>query len=492
MAALAGCDPSEVTVLLIEPVEELRRLPFHTQRCAFTFSTMRHFAGEVEAAGYAVDYKRCAEDAGGAIRRHRNMCRNDRLRLMASAEWGVDAWYEALATQAGYEVEVVANNQFLSDTGWFAEHAAGRKSLLMESFYREMRKTTGLLMDAGKPVGGAWNFDKENRKPPGKGMDLPPIPRYEPDAVTREALDDVTRLFPDHFGSQEDFAWPVTRKDAEAFAEDFMQHRLADFGPYQDAMVTGQDYLFHSLLSPLINCGLLAPMPLCEAAEERYREGWAPLSSVEGFIRQIIGWREYVYQVYRLKMPGYREENFFGADLALPDVYWTGETEMRCMAEALRPVLAQGINHHIQRLMITGNFALVAGVNPQAVNDWYWLAYMDAYDWVVTPNVVGMALHADGGLLGTKPYAASANYINKMSDYCKHCPYDAKARTGEKACPFNALYWDFLARNERKLKGNPRMTLVYKAMDRLGGETLKDIREHAKGLRDRLRAGESL
>jgi deoxyribodipyrimidine photolyase-related protein len=347
-------------------------------------------------------------------------------------------------------------------------------------------------MQDAEPAGGRWNYDAQNRETPPPDHEFPPIPRYPPDRITRKVLDLVSQEFPDHFGSLDAFAWPVTRTDARAFAKDFFEWRLDRFGPYEDAMVTGERALYHSLLSPLINLGLLAPRDLCEEAERRYHAGEARLNSVEGFIRQLLGWREFIYQVYRWQMPGYLDSNHFAAEVPLPDFYWTGETRMFCMAESVETLLRWGINHHIQRLMVTGNFALLAGIDPQAVNRWYHLAYVDAYEWVVAPNVLGMALYADGGVLATKPYAASANYIHKMSDYCGRCPYDHRARVGESACPFNALYWDFLARNQERLQDNPRMNLMLSQLDRRDPGELAKLRSRADDLRSRLRQGESL
>jgi deoxyribodipyrimidine photolyase-related protein len=272
--------------------------------------------------------------------------------------------------------------------------------------------------------------------------------------------------------------------------DDFLENRLDLFGPYEDTIVMGQPHLYHSLLSSLINVGLLEPLAVCKKAEAQYYAGKARLNSVEGFIRQIIGWREFIYQVYHLEMPGYAKVNHFEADLPLPGFYWSGDTDMACIAEAIKNLRQYGVNHHIQRLMITGNFALIAGLDPQAVNQWYRLAYTDAYEWVVTPNVLGMALYADGGLLATKPYAASANYINKMSDCCKQCAYNHRQTTGENACPFNALYWDFLARNYDTLKQNPRMNLVMGLFDKRDPEDMAEIRQRAADIRQLLRQDE--
>jgi deoxyribodipyrimidine photolyase-related protein len=379
---------------------------------------------------------------------------------------------------------------FLSDRADFARWAKDKTTLLLESFYRRMRRQTELLMAGGEPEGGEWNYDKQNRERPPVGHQFPEVPRYQPDEITRQVMAQMEREFPGNFGELEPFWLPVTRADATAFFEDFLDNRLDLFGPYEDAIVTGEPAMYHSLLSSLLNIGLLEPLELCRRAEERYHEGRARLNSVEGFIRQIIGWREFVYQVYHHHMPGYLETNYFEADLPLPDFYWTGETDMFCIADAVKTLQQYGVNHHIQRLMVTGNFALIAGLEPEAVNEWYWLAYTDAYEWVVSPNVLGLALYADGGLLATKPYAASANYINKMSDCCRQCTYSHRQTVGEQACPFNALYWAFLARNHDRLKQNSRMNLVMANLDRRDPADMEQIRSRAEKIRNRLRRGE--
>jgi deoxyribodipyrimidine photolyase-related protein len=381
---------------------------------------------------------------------------------------------------------------FLSDRAEFERDARGKTELRMETFYRRMRRQTGLLMDGKNPQGGAWNYDRLNRDRPAAGHRFPSIPRFEPDDITRSVMDLVADAFPVHFGALDEFWLPVTRNAAETFLEDFLENRLDLFGPYEDAIVVGQPALYHSLIAPLLNIGLLEPLDVCRRAEARYREGHARLNSVEGFIRQVIGWREFVYQVYHLHMPGYGHTNYFEADLPLPDFYWSGDTDMYCVADAVENLRRYGINHHIQRLMITGNLALIAGIDPQAVNRWYWLAYADAYEWVVTPNVLGLALFADGGLIATKPYAASANYINKMSDCCRQCRYNPRRALGETACPFNALYWDFLARNREKLQGNPRMNLVMALLKKRDPEELNSIRARAAGIREKLHSGERI
>jgi deoxyribodipyrimidine photolyase-related protein len=321
-------------------------------------------------------------------------------------------------------------------------------------------------MDGDQPVGGKWNFDSENRKPADIDLFMPRPKAYPPDAVTREVLELVEARFGDHFGALAPFWFAVTRADAEAAFAAFVEEALPRFGDYQDAMLAGEPFLYHSVIAQYLNCGLLDPMRVCRAVEAAYRAGKAPLNAAEGFIRQIIGWREYVRGIYWLKMPGYERSNYFGHTRALPDFYWTGATDMTCVAAAVTQTREQAYAHHIQRLMITGNFAMLAGVDPHALHEWYLSVYADAYEWVELPNTVGMSQFADGGLLASKPYAASGAYINRMSNYCGSCRYDVKRRTGPQACPFNALYWDFIARSRDRIAGNPRMAQMVRTYDK--------------------------
>ncbi|MGC9348827.1 MAG: cryptochrome/photolyase family protein [Anaerolineae bacterium] len=493
--ALAELSTGDV-VLMVESAGRAEARPWHKQKLAFIWSAMRHFAQKLRDKGVGVDYHKLPSspvDLRDTLRAHLRKYQPDRLLLMETAEFGRAAALASLARDIGVKTTVLDNTMFLSSREAFAREAKGKTSLVMEHFYRDMRRKTGLLMAQGEPEGGRWNFDAENRESPPDSHEFPEIPRFEPDEATRDVMALVEDRFPDHFGKLETFAWPVTHRDARRFLRDFLDHRLDCFGPHEDAMVRDARALCHSLLSPLLNVGLLEPLDVCQQAASRYWDGLARLNSVEGFIRQILGWREFIYQIYHLKMPGYSDANFFEVDLPLPSFYWDGETEMTCVARAVGTVRGYGINHHIQRLMITGNFALIAGINPQAVNDWYLTAYVDAYEWVVTPNVLGLALYADGGMVATKPYAASANYINRMSDYCRSCRYRHRETTGETACPFNALYWDFLARNEERLRAStPRMNLMLAMLGRRSSDEIAEIRARAGRIRDRLDQSASL
>jgi len=354
-----------------------------------------------------------------------------------------------------------------------------------------MRRRFDVLMtEGGDPVGGAWNFDKENRET--LGDDAPEIPSpisFRPDKATQDVFRLVEERFPDAYGSLDGFDWPVTRAQARRALTDFVKKRLPRFGTYQDAMATGERWLFHSRLSAALNLHLLDPRECVAAAVEAYTSGHAPINSVEGFVRQLLGWREFIRGVYWAEGPAYVERNGLRQHGDLPEMYWTGATDMRCMRESLGQVLERGYGHHIQRLMVTGNFALLAGVHPRAVSDWYLGMYVDAVDWVTLPNTLGMAMHADGGVVGTKPYAASGKYIQRMSDYCAGCRYDPAKRTGEAACPFTTLYWDFLIRHRRSMRDNNRMAMIFKNVDRLGEGQRAEITVEARRVRRRLGVG---
>ncbi len=485
--ALADVDRNQTVVLMIESMERGRLQPYHKRKLVMIISVMRHFARDLRREGWEVDYYEEYPDYPSAIAQHVERYHPQRVRMMHQSEYGATESFISAFAQAGLAVEVTRHGNFVSsdeDLNVLADGPHAR--VTMETFYRRMRRRTGLLMDGEGPAGGRWNYDAENRLPPERGMRFPDPPRFEPDAITRDAIALVERRFPDHPGIIGDFHLAVTRSDALAAADDFMHHRLDAFGPHQDAMIAGERSMYHSLLSHAINVGLLHPLELCERAELAYRSGAARLSSVEGYIRQLIGWREYIWRVYWKLMPEYRERNALQAREPLPEFYWTGETDMLCLHEAVTHVRETGYAHHILRLMILGNFGLIAGIDPVALNNWFWAMFVDGYDWVMVPNVIGMTLHADGGYVGTKPYAASANYINRMSNYCKPCRYDPKKLDGEDACPFNALYWDFIARHEERFAANHRMTTIVRAWRARPLEWQARVRTRARTIRRNL------
>ncbi|MDP3459845.1 MAG: cryptochrome/photolyase family protein [Hyphomonas sp.] len=496
LLSLEGAGPGDV-VLMAEVAEEATYVRHHKKKIAFLFAAMRHFADELRKAGLRVRYVRL-DDPGnqGSLRGEVARALEDDPALSAvvvtkSGEWRLLQEMETWRDVMPVPVELREDTRFIVPLTEFYAWAQGRKQLRMEFFYREVRRKTGLLLDGEEPAGGRWNFDHDNRKRLPKSL-VPPSRFLPPaDPVTRDVITLVAERFPDHFGDLEPWVFATTRAGAEAARDHFIGEILPGFGDWQDAMAKGEPWMWHSLLSVYINCGLLDPLDVCRRAEAEWREGRAPLNAVEGFIRQIIGWREYVRGIYWLKMPAYAQTNTLNAHRPLPNFYWTGETDMRCMAEAIGQTKRHAYAHHIQRLMVTGNFALIAGLSPAEVNEWYLLVYADAYEWVELPNTHGMALHADGGLMASKPYAASGNYINKMSDYCSSCAYDVASKSGAKACPFNYLYWDFIARNRETLAGNPRMALIYKALDRLAPALVSAMRADADAFLDQVAAPRS-
>jgi len=484
LSSLRAGDPVRDRVLMVEVAEEATYVRHHKRKIAFIFAAMRHFAEDLRRAGWNVDYVTLDDPANagsftGEVDRAAAAHRPKRIVVTEPGEWRVLTAVEGWSDRFGLPVDVLPDDRFVSTRATFASWAEGRKQLRMEYFYRDMRRRTGLLMDGDAPEGGKWNYDAENRKPAKADLFMPQPPQFKPGKTTRAVLDLVGARFDDHFGDLEPFWFAVTAEQATEALHHFIENALPSFGDYQDAMLTDQRFLYHSVLGLYINAGLLDPLEVCRRAEAAWRAGKAPLNAAEGFIRQIIGWREYIRGIYWLKMPDYVEENFFGADRPLPGFYWTGETDMACLRAAITQTKEEAYAHHIQRLMVTGNFAMLAGIDPARVHEWYLAVYADAYEWVELPNVLGMSQFADGGLLGSKPYASSGNYINKMSDYCGGCRYDVKTKTGDGACPFNPLYWDFLVRCEKKLRGNPRLAQVYRTWDRMSPEKQKDYRDSA-------------
>ena len=495
VSALEGLDPARDVVLMAEVAEEATYVPHHRQKVAFVLSAMRHFAESLRREAITVDYRQFDDAAntgslGGellqAVARHRPST----VVVTHPGEWRVlqmmQGWAKALAAQ-GIAFEIRDDDRFLATPQRFALWAQGRKALRMEFYYREVRRETGLLMDGAQPAGGQWNYDAENRRRLPAGTAVPTRLRFEPDAITREVIALVDQRLATHFGETDRFGWAVTRDDALRALEHFATEALPRFGDFQDAMKAGEPFLFHGLISPYLNVGLLTAREVCERAEIEYRAGRAPINAVEGFIRQVLGWREYVRGLYWLEMPEYASLNALDAQLPLPAFYWNGDTPMRCMAAAIGDTIRHAYSHHIQRLMVTGNFALLAGVQPQALHEWYLAAYADAFEWVELPNTLGMSQYADGGRLASKPYASSGAYIDRMSDFCGDCAFDVGQKSGPKACPFNRLYWAFLIRNAPRLRGNPRMALPYKQVDAMPAERreaiLRDANEFLASLR---------
>jgi deoxyribodipyrimidine photolyase-related protein len=484
LAGLRDLDPARDIVLMAEVVDEATYVRHHKQKIVMVLSAMRHFAASLRAEGVRVDYVTLDDPGnrgslGAELLRAVEVHRPQRVVLTEPGEWRLLERMRDWREELSVPVEIRDDDRFLCSRADFARWADGRQGLRMEFFYRDMRRRTGILMEEAEPAGGQWNFDHDNRKRLPAGTLPPARPTLPVDAVTVEVMNLVARRFPDHFGDIEPFAWPVTREGALQSLRFFLDTCLPRFGDYQDAMKAGEPFLFHAAIAPALNLGLLLPDEVCRAAEREGREGRAPLNAVEGFIRQVLGWREYVRGIYWLLMPDYAGSNALQATRDLPAFYWTGETDMACLSACVADTRRHAYAHHIQRLMVLGNFALLAGIEPRQIEEWFLIVFADAYEWVELPNVHGMAVFADGGALASKPYAASGAYIDRMSDYCRGCRYDVAAKAGEGACPFNVLYWDFLMRNEERLARNPRMAMPYRTLARMSPERRAGIQADA-------------
>ena len=494
---LKELDHERDAVLMIEARHEAEYVPQHKQRLMLFFSAMRHFRDDLRERGFTVHYaplddRRNRGSFAEEIPRWLHKTHAERLVVVEPGDHRVRETIGDATRDEKADLDLREDEHFLCSRDAFAAYSEDRRGLRLETFYRWMRKRHEILVDeAGQPEGGRWNFDEENRERFGAGgpPDIKSPRSFRWDDTTEEVASLVDREFPDHPGSTEGFDWPVTREQANAALRDFVEHRLERFGPYQDAMAMGHPWLYHSRLSTSMNLHLLDPRRAIDRAVEAYERGDAPLRSVEGFVRQILGWREFVRGVYWQEMPEYAERNALEAELPMPDFMWTGETEMRCLRESVGQLLAHGYAHHIQRLMVLGLFALLLGVRPRDVNAWHLAMYVDAIDWVSAPNVIGMSQYADGGLFASKPYCGSGAYIDRMSDYCGACRFDPKQATGPDACPFTTLYWDFLSRNRNRLRNNPRMSLQLRNLDRKDRSERRAIREAADALKTRLGGG---
>jgi deoxyribodipyrimidine photolyase-related protein len=489
-AAFDGFDPAQDAVWMAEVEEESTHVWSSKPRIAIFLAAMRHFAESLRAAGRPLHYRRLGDPGnrgslGAELQAALATLAPQRVVMTAPGDWRVLQSLKAVAAAAGLALEIREDRHFFTTVREFAAHARGRKSLRLEYFYRELRQRHGVLMHEGRPVGGRWNFDAENRQafgPEGPGV-LPPRAAFEPDALTREVIALVESRFPQHPGALEGFAWPVTRAQALQALQMFVEQRLPLFGRYEDALWPGEPWLYHSQLSAALNLKLLTAREVVHAAEAAFDAGHVPLESAEGFIRQILGWREYVRGIYWTQMPGYAELNALKANRDLPAWYWTGDTDMACLREVITQTLQHGYAHHIQRLMVTGLFALLLGVRPGQVHEWYLSVYVDAVEWVELPNTLGMSQYADGGLLASKPYVATGKYIQRMGGPCAGCRYDPALRTGERACPYTTLYWDFLMRHEKRLGTNARMALQVKNVARMSTTGRAAVAQRADAIR---------
>ena len=491
LSALKEADKSSDVVVMAEVRDEASYVPHHPKKIAFLFAAMRKFASRLREDGWDVRYTTLDDDENshsivGELLRYAEATGAEEVIATEPGEWRL---IEALE-DAPLKVRQLPDDRFLCSRADFEDWAKGRDTLRMEYFYREMRRKTGLLMDGDNPEGGAWNYDGENRKPPPAEADPPAPMQFTPDDEVEAVLDLVEREFGDNFGKVRPFWLATDQTQARRALSKFIREALPKFGDYQDAMMTDQRFLWHGVLSPYLNAGLLTPLEICEAAAEAYRAGDVPLNCAEGFIRQIIGWREYIRGIYFLKGPDYPHQNKLMHQRGLPDLFWGGETRMHCLSQTIRQVEEEAYAHHIQRLMVLGNFALLTGLNPGAVHDWFMASFIDAYEWVMAANVIGMSQFADGGVVASKPYVSSANYIKKMSDYCGDCHYSATKKTGDGACPFNLLYWQFLDRHRERFEGNHRMGQMYATWDRMDDAKKQTIRDEAEDFLDRMSKGE--
>ena len=480
----------DLLVGMIESAPRATHLRYHQQKLTLLFSAMRHYAADLKKRKFHTLYHHLSDSPIGAdystvldgwIQEYRIR----EIHLLDPNEYDTLHSLPALSKKIGVPIQTHRSPQFLVSREEFSAWAKGKKHLLMEAHYRRLRAEHNILMTpTGKPEGGDWNLDDQNRRTAREfskeNPKIPPLPKISQDPTTAAVAKEVTQRFPDHPGKGDDLWIPTTRQGALEWLKGFIRQRLEAFGSWEDVMIENQPVLFHSVLSPFLNLGLLTPMECIQAAEKAYRDGKAPLNSVEGFIRQILGWREFIHGIYWLKMPAYREENFLGADRPLPRWAYTGKTEMRCVSEAIRGTLDLAYNHHIQRLMVLGNYFLLGGYEPKAVLRWYTEMYLDAYDWVMIPNVLGMILFADGGFFATKPYAAGAAYQDKMGNHCASCRFDPKKKEGPDACPFHSLYWNFFGQHGPKFSSNPRIGMMLRMWEKKPAEEKKRIRADAQ------------
>jgi deoxyribodipyrimidine photolyase-related protein len=496
ISSLEGFDPKKDVVLMAEVKEEASYVGHHKKKLVLIFSAMRIFAKEIENMGYKVHYTKLDDPKNlhsftKELKQNIEKYRPQKVIITEPSEYRVLKMFDQFFSENLIAYEIRNDSRFIASHHEFANFAKEKKQLLMENFYHLMRRKTGLLMEKSaknsqlKPVGGKWNYDKENRQSMPKNISPPALLKIQNSEIVTKIIADIIELvnkkFSKNFGNTDNFFYAVEAKEAQKQFEDFVENRLANFGIYQDAMREDLDFGFHSVISAYLNIGLLDPLVCCKKAEQSYLQGNCDLASAEGFIRQIIGWREYVRGIYWHFMPNYKELNYFDSQRNLFKFYWDSDkTNLNCLKNVIKQTHDNAYSHHIQRLMITGNFALLCEISPAQINEWYLAVYIDAFEWVELPNTHGMAIYADGGIVASKPYCASGNYINKMSNFCKNCFYDVKKTTGENACPFNYLYWNFLIKHQDKLKKNARLFYPYANLARKGKEEIDVIKKSAQ------------
>ncbi|WP_299737804.1 cryptochrome/photolyase family protein [uncultured Roseobacter sp.] len=493
LSALRQADRDSDIVVMAEVAEETAYVKHHPKKIALIFAAMRKFAARLREDGWDVRYAQLddTQNAGsivGELLRRAEETGASEVLVTEPGEWRL---IDKLK-HAPIKTHILPDDRFIASHQEFEDWAQGRKQLRMEYFYREMRRKTGLLMDGADPVEGKWNFDHENRKPAPDEVDFKGPMEFQPDETVEEVLALVEARFDGHFGQLRPFWFATTEGEARRALAHFIANALPKFGDYQDAMLAENRFLYHAVISAYINIGLLDPLEVCEKVAAAYDTGDVPINAAEGFIRQIIGWREYMRGIYFLEGPDYPARNELRHDRDLPDLFWGAETQMRCLSKAVAQTRDEAYAHHIQRLMVTGNFALLAGIDPEQVHEWYLAVYMDAFEWVEAPNTVGMSQFADGGIIASKPYVSSGAYINRMSDYCKGCAYSVSKKTGEGACPFNLLYWHFLDRHRDRFKSNARMGNMYRTWDRMDADRRETVLVEAEGFLKRLEAGETV
>ena len=486
LASLRQARRSRDIVLMVESDSAANRVRYHKKKLAFVISSMRHFANELLDAGWDVRYLQLGDPKNtqsitGEIYR---ACSDEGTERVCATEPG--NWSLRRRLQRIKNVDILEDDRFLCTHAEFDKWVHDHKQLRMEYFYREMRRKTGFLMIDGQPAGGRWNYDADNRKRLPHEVKPPQPVTFAPDDITKQVLALVESRYPDNIGSIDNFSFATTHRQASIAVDEFITHVLPSFGDYQDAMTHRSTHLYHAGISHYLNTGLLDPVVVCQKVADAYETGNVPLNAAEGFIRQIIGWREFVRGIYWRNMPAYLKENFFGHDRMLPSFYWDAKTELACLASAIGDTRDNAYAHHIQRLMLTGNFALLIGVDPRKVHEWYLSVYIDAFDWVEVPNTLGMSQFADAGLIASKPYLSGGNYINRMSDYCGNCQYDVKKRYGPTACPFNYLYWNFLDQQRSRLANNARLANAYRTWDRMTDDRRSAVTRDAQAFLDKL------